>query len=170
MTTTHSDAWFSLPKRGPVEAEEGRVRRGRQVADRGDQAIAPMLVVAEKGPGAVLTEDLEPAACQRPSKLTIMTGHRQRICEQVRSGSLGRRVDDFVDVLARVRDEHDPPACSSCRDLQRLAGSAARRRGRHRRDAGRLVSSAGAPATDPRRARAAGSRTWQPASVCWLHT
>ena len=53
---------------------------------------------------------------------------RPRICDQIRSGPLGRWVDDFVDVLMTrgVRDGHRAPVRASRRDLQCLAGPAAR--------------------------------------------
>ena len=58
---------------------------------------------------------------------------RPVICDQIRSGPLGRWVDDFVDVShhARIRDQHGAPARASCGDLQRLAGPAAGRSDGH---------------------------------------
>ena len=79
----------------------------------------------------------------------LETSVHPRICERIRSGPLGRWVDDFVDVLAgrEYATRTIRPACSSRRDLQRLAGSAAPRGDRHRRDAGRSVRQRVAPAT-----------------------
>lgn len=58
MTTTHSDAWFSLPRESPLGRRKGRVRRGRQVPDRGRRRGAASV----DGHGAVVA----PGRASRP--------------------------------------------------------------------------------------------------------